>query len=115
MSLLGISNFFLVTVILMVVMILSALAGFVLIETVGRRKLIVAGTYVLTAMLLVMGICGCFKSPAALWVFLVAVFIWGAVYQGSLGNCAFALGAEVPSLPMRPTTVSLMGFIQMAG
>ncbi|PVH82568.1 general substrate transporter [Cadophora sp. DSE1049] len=115
MSLLGIKNFFLVTVILMVVMILSAMAGFFLIEAVGRRKLIVGGTYVLTTMLLVMGICGCFDSQAALWVFLVAVFIWGAVYQGTLGNAAFALGAEVPSLPMRPTTVSLMGFVQMAG
>ncbi|KAH6888506.1 hypothetical protein B0T10DRAFT_562079 [Thelonectria olida] len=58
---------------------------------------------------------GCFNTKAATWIFLVSVFVWGAIYQCTLGAVGFAFGAEVPSLPMRAPTVSFMGFSQMAG
>ena len=115
LSLLGIDDFFTVTLALSIVMTVACVAAFPLIETVGRRKLLVPGTFILTGSLLVIGICGCFNNKAATWVFLVSVFFWGAVYQCTLGAVGFAFGSEVPSLPMRAATVSLMGFSQMAG
>ncbi|KIW64068.1 hypothetical protein, variant [Phialophora macrospora] len=115
MSLLGIDDFFLVTVILSVVMLLSSMAAFPLIEAVGRRQLLVPGTISLTVALLGMGITGCFTAKAATWVFLVSIFLWAIVYQATLGAIGFAFGAEVPSLPLRSSSVSLMGFSQMAG
>lgn len=115
MSLVGIKDYFTVTVALTSVMLASSAAAFPLIEAVGRRKLMIPGTYSLTAALLVMGITGCFNTRAAVWVFLVSVFIWAVVYQCTLGAIGFAFGAEVPSLPLRSSTVSLMGFTQMAG
>jgi hypothetical protein len=96
-------------------MFASAVAAFPLIETVGRRKLLLPGTFALTAALLGIGICGCFNTKAAQWIFLVSVFVWGAIYQCTLGAVGFAFGAEIPSLTMRASTVSLMGFCQMAG
>lgn len=96
-------------------MFVSCILAFPLIEIVGRRKLILPGTFILTSTLLVIGICGCFNTKAANWVFLVSVFAWGAIYQCTLGGVGFALGGEIPSLTMRASTVSLMGFCQMAG
>ncbi|EXJ80113.1 hypothetical protein A1O1_08255 [Capronia coronata CBS 617.96] len=115
MSLLEIHDFFTVTVVLSVVMLLSSMAAFPLIEAVGRRQLLIPGTFSLTAALLVMGITGCFSAKAAVWVFLVSVFLWAIVYQATLGAIGFAFGAEIPSLPLRSSSVSLMGFSQMAG
>lgn len=115
MSLLEIDDYFTVTVVLTSVMLVSSAAAFPLIEMVGRRKLMIPGTYALTAALLVMGITGCFNTKAAVWVFLVSIFLWAVVYQCTLGAIGFAECAEVPSLPLRSSTVSLMGFSQMAG
>ena len=73
------------------------------------------GIYTITVLLLVEGICGCFTAKAATWTFVVSVFLFGVVYQCTLGNVGFALGAEIHSLPLRSTAVSLMVFCQMAG
>ncbi|KAK9311170.1 general substrate transporter [Lipomyces starkeyi] len=115
LSLIGINDFFSVTVALSCVMLVSSAAAFPLIEVFGRRKLLIPGTYSLTAALLVMGVTGCFDSRATVWVFLVSIFLWAVVYQSTLGAIGFAFGAEVPSLPLRSSTVSLMGFVQMVG
>jgi MFS family permease len=96
LSLLGIADYFTVTLALSIVMFISACASFPLIETVGRRKLLLPGTFALTGALLVFGICGCYSTKAATWVFLVAVFVWGAIYQCTLGAVGFAFGAELP-------------------
>ncbi len=53
MSLLKIDNYFTVAVVLYIVMLLSNLAAFPLIETAGRRILLVPGIIALTVILLV--------------------------------------------------------------
>jgi hypothetical protein len=75
---------------------------------------------------MVMGICGCFpNSKPALWVLLVdlflphynaranivrqvCIFLGAITYQLTLGAIGSALGAEVPSLPLRSTTISIL-------
>lgn len=114
LSILQINDFFTVSLILTIVMLIASALAFPLIEVVGRRKLLVPGTFTLTGSLLIMGITGCFSTKAATWIFLVSIFLWAFVYECTLGAVGFAFGAEIPSLPMRGTNVSLMGFTQMA-
>lgn len=76
LSLLNVSDFFTVSVVLYVVMLLSNLSAFLFIETAGRRILLNIGIVLLTVILLVMGIMGCIMSSATTWVILVCIFLW---------------------------------------
>lgn len=100
LSLIGVTEFFTVGVVLYIVMLLSNGAAFVLIETTGRRALLVPGIIALTCILLLMGIMGFVKSGAALWVIVVCVFLWAIAYQLTIGAVGFALGGEIASLPL---------------
>lgn len=57
-----------------------------------------------------MGIMGCITSSAAVWVILVCMFLWAIVYQLTIGAVGLAIGAELPSVLLRATTVSIVGF-----
>lgn len=76
LSLLGIQEFFTVSVVLYCVMLLSNMAAFPLTEMVGRRPLLVVGMVLLTFIELIMGIMGAVGNSAALWVTLVCIFLW---------------------------------------
>ncbi|KAF3762109.1 general substrate transporter, partial [Cryphonectria parasitica EP155] len=112
LSLLGVKDYFTVSVALYVIMLVSNLSAFPLIEVAGRRPLLLYGMIALTVIELIMGIMGCISSSAALWVILVCIFLWALVYQVSIGAVGFALASEVASPPLRPVTLSLVGITQ---
>jgi len=61
-----------------------------------------------------MGIMGVINNAASLWVTLVCIFLWAIFYQVSIGAVGFAIGSEVASPPLRPTTISALGLTQAA-
>lgn len=111
-------------------MLLSNLSAFAAVELVGRRALLVPGIFVLTLILLIMGIMGCVTTPGALWVILVCIFLWyvsilvasriymglisirAVAYQLTIGAVGFALGSEVSSLPLRAKVQTIIGLTQ---
>lgn len=112
LSLIGVKDYFTVSVGLYIVMLLSNMSAFFFIETAGRRPLLVLGTMVLTLILMLMGIVGCFNGRRALWVAVVCMFVWSIIFQLTLGAVGFAIGSEVASLPLRASTQSIVGFTQ---
>ncbi|KAF4472548.1 Hexose transporter [Fusarium albosuccineum] len=107
-ELIGIKQYFLASCMMYVVMLISTGAAFHMIEVVGRRTLIVPALFILSAILLAMGIAGCFESTAALWSIVVLMYLWALVYQISLGACGFVLASEVATLRLRATTQALV-------
>ena len=121
-------EYFTVSVVLYVVMLLSNFTAFVAIEKAGRRALLVPGIIALTLILLVMGICGCFTTSPALWIIIVCIFLWyllllpysinkltisrAIAYQLTIGAVGFAIGAEVSSPPLRSKVQGIVGVTQ---
>lgn len=130
MQLINVSHYFTVAVVLYVIMLLSNISAFFVIEYVGRRKLLVYGIIGLTMTELVssvcietalalmtrqlMGIMGCVNASGAIWVIIVSIFLWAIIYQMSCGAVGFALASEIPTARLRPATMSLVGFTQGA-
>ncbi|CAI4213190.1 unnamed protein product [Parascedosporium putredinis] len=85
---------------------------FPLIETAGRRPLLLTGMVALTIIELIMGTMGAIHHKAAIWVILVCIFLWAVFYQFSVGAVGFALGSEISSPPLRATTISFLGLTQ---
>ncbi|KFA65070.1 hypothetical protein S40285_03091 [Stachybotrys chlorohalonatus IBT 40285] len=107
-ELIGIEQYFLASCIIYVVMLLSNGAAFPAIEVIGRRTLIVPSLFMLTAILLAMGIAGCFSTEAALWAIVVLMYLWAIIYQISLGACGFVLASEIATLRLRASTQALV-------
>ncbi|CAK7228045.1 hypothetical protein SEUCBS140593_006783 [Sporothrix eucalyptigena] len=114
LDLIGVSNYFTVSVVLYVIMLLSNLTAFPFIEIFGRRPLLLFGMLGLTAVLLLMGIMGFVKTSGAVWVVLVCIFLWAIIYQLTIGAIGFALAYEVATPQLRPMTASIVGFSQGA-
>ncbi|KAJ9611497.1 hypothetical protein H2200_004681 [Cladophialophora chaetospira] len=112
MSLIGVTDFFTVSVVLYVVMLLTNISAFFFIEYVGRRSILVWGMLALTLIELLMGIMGCVNASGALWVILVCIFLWAIAYQLSIGAVGFALATELPTPRLRAPTISLVGLTQ---
>lgn len=108
-QLIGVQEYFLTSCILYVVMLLSTCAAFPLVEIVGRRTLLVPSFFILSGILLIMGILGCFQqSQGALWGIVVLMYMWALVYQLSVGATGFVLASEVATLRLRGTTQALV-------
>lgn len=108
-ELIGITEFFLTSCMMYVVMLLATCAAFLLVETVGRRALLVPALFALSLILLVMGILGCFPQlQEALWGIVVMMYIWALVYQLSIGATGFVLASEVATLRLRAATQALV-------
>lgn len=107
-ELIGVEQYFLTSCLMYVVMLLSTGAAFPMIEIVGRRTLIVPALFMLSGILLCMGIAGCFDTDAALWAIVVLMYLWALVYQISLGACGFVLASEVATLRLRASTQALV-------
>ncbi|KAL1891833.1 hypothetical protein Sste5346_007377 [Sporothrix stenoceras] len=114
LDLIGIDNYFVVSVVLYVIMLLSNLVAFPFIEIFGRRPLLLFGIFGLTAVLLLMGIMGFVHTSGAVWVVLVCIFLWAIIYQLTIGAVGFALAYEVATPQLRPMTASIVGFSQGA-
>ncbi|PMD13435.1 general substrate transporter [Hyaloscypha hepaticicola] len=112
LSLIGVKQYFTVSVVLYVIMLVSNISAFVGIEWIGRRALLVPGIIALTLILLVMGIMGCLHSSGALWVIIVCIFLWAIAYQLTIGAVGFAIGAEVSSPPLRSKVQGVVGITQ---
>ena len=107
-DLIGVSNYFLASCMMYVVMLLSTCAAFGLVEIVGRRTMLVPSLFTLSAILLAIGICGCFTNEAALWSIVVLMFLWSLIYQASVGASGFVLASEVATLRYRAATQALV-------
>lgn len=108
-ELIGITEYFLTSCMMYVVMLLATCAAFVLVETVGRRALVVPSLFALSLILLIMGILGCFpKLQGALWGIVVMMYVWALVYQLSIGATGFVLASEVGTLRLRAATQALV-------
>lgn len=108
-ELIGIKEFFLTSCMLYVVMLLSTCAAFPLVEIVGRRTLLVPSLFVLSGILLIMGILGFFQeSQGALWGIVVLMYVWALVYQLSVGATGFVLASEVATMRLRGATQALV-------
>ncbi|SPO05070.1 related to MFS alpha-glucoside transporter [Cephalotrichum gorgonifer] len=108
-ELIGVGQFFLTSCMMYVVMLISTCAAFPLVEIVGRRKLIVPALFILSAILLVMGILGCFPQvKGALWGIVVMMYAWAFVYQLSIGATGFVLASEIATLRLRAATQALV-------
>jgi hypothetical protein len=131
MELINVSHYFTVSVVLYVIMLLSNVSAFFVIEYVGRRGLLLYGIVGLTLTELVssvlcvevkfalmsrqlMGIMGCVSASGAVWVIIVSIFLWAIIYQMSCGAVGFALASELPTARLRPATMSWVGFTQGA-
>ncbi|KAL3457036.1 general substrate transporter [Aspergillus heterothallicus] len=112
LDLIGVENYFLVSLILYIVMLLSNLSAFFVVEIAGRRRLLVPGTFALTLICLLMGIMGTLTTSASFWFAIVCIFLWAVAYQLTVGAAGFTLSSEVGSLPLRPITQSLVGVTQ---
>lgn len=110
LDLIGISNYFTVSVVLYVIMLLSSLEAFPFIEIFGRRPLLLFGICGLTVVLLLMSIMGFVHTSGAVWVVLVCIFLWAIIYQLTIGAVGFALAYEVATPQLRPMTASIVGF-----
>ncbi|OJD11867.1 hypothetical protein AJ78_07454 [Emergomyces pasteurianus Ep9510] len=109
LELIHISNFFLVSSILYVVMLMASSATFYLVEVAGRRTLIVPSLFILCIILLIIGVMGCIPNQVvAGWVIVVLIFIWAIVYQLSIGATGFILASEVATMRLRSVTQSLV-------
>lgn len=108
-DLINVQNFFLVSCILYLVMILATCAVFPLVEVVGRRTLIVPSLFILCVLLLLIGIMGCIPNQVtAGWVIIVMIYIWAIVYQLSIGATGFILASEVATMRLRAVTQVLV-------
>lgn len=105
LQLIGIADSFKFSAGLFVVMLISTTCAFPLIEVFGRRKILIVPCFMLVTILLVIGIMGCIPNQATAGHVIVAmIFIWGAIYQFSLGATGFAVASEISTLPLRTHT-----------
>jgi hypothetical protein len=105
LQLIGVQDSFKFSAGLFVVMLISTTSAFPLIEVFGRRKILIVPCFVLVGILLIIGIMGCLSDThTAGFVIVAFTFLWGAVYQFSLGATGFAVASEVSTLPLRTHT-----------
>ncbi|KXJ85361.1 general substrate transporter [Microdochium bolleyi] len=78
-----------------------------LLTIVGRRPLIVWGQLVCAATLFIIGGASVPGTKDGYLVTIAFMFVWGFVYQITLGTVAWTVVAEIPSLRMRSRTQGL--------
>ncbi|KAA8906910.1 hypothetical protein TRICI_005048 [Trichomonascus ciferrii] len=109
LKLINVDNYFLVSLILFIVMLLSTISAYPLVEIVGRRTLIIPAAFMLTVVNLLIGVMGCISNQtAAGWVIIVMIFLWAVIYQVSIGASGFVAASEVATLRLRAATQSLV-------
>lgn len=108
-QLIGFKNYFDASVVLYVCMVLSTCAAFYFVEVAGRRTLLVWPGFILTFLLLIIGISGSVPDKkAGSWAIIVFTYLWAIVYQLSIGATGFVLASEVATMRLRAATQSLV-------
>jgi len=109
LKLIGIHDYFDASVTLYGVMLLASMTAFPLVETVGRRDLLVWPQSALCLILLIIGILGCIPdAKRATWGIVVCIYLWAIVYQVSVGATGFVLASEIASPRLRGETQGLV-------
>ncbi|KAJ0424998.1 general substrate transporter [Aspergillus carlsbadensis] len=109
LTLAGLSNAFLITLVSTIISLLSALSAFFLIERVGRRPQMLTGCYGIIVSLLVISILG-FAGLGQAWNYrALAAFciIWALFYYASVGAVGWAIVGEISSSRLRAKTTSV--------
>lgn len=109
LTLSGVDDAFLITVISILFSMLAAILAFVLIERVGRRPQLLIGTYGMLACLLVISLLG-FLGRGQLWnsrALAAFCIIWAIFYYVSVGAVGWTIVGEISSSRLRAKTTSL--------
>lgn len=109
LSMSGVKDAFLITIIAVVCSMVASIISFILIERVGRRLQLIAGSFGMLPCLLVVGLLG-FIGRGTIWNDrLVAVFciLWNVFYFISVGAVGWTILGEISSPRLRAKTVSL--------
>jgi len=109
LELIGISDYFDASVTLYGVMLLASMTAFPLVETLGRRTLLVWPQFALCLILFMIGLLGCIpEQERATWGIVVFIYLWAIVYQVSVGATGFVLASEIASPRVRGSTQGLV-------
>ncbi|KAK7409524.1 hypothetical protein QQX98_008308 [Neonectria punicea] len=109
LSLSGVDDAFLITVISVVCAMIAAIFAFFLIERVGRRPQLLAGMYGMLVCLLVVSLLG-FFSRGEIWnsrCLAAFCIIWAVFFYVSVGATGWTLVGELSSSRLRAKTGSL--------
>ncbi|KAL4793232.1 general substrate transporter [Aspergillus venezuelensis] len=109
LTLSGMQNAFLISMISTLVSLFASLAAFILIERVGRRPQMLTGCYGMLVCLLVISILG-FKGVSEAWnsrALGAFCIIWALFYYSSVGAVGWAIVGEISSSRLRAKTTSL--------
>ncbi|KAF4552546.1 Sugar (and other) transporter-like protein 14 [Elsinoe fawcettii] len=89
------------------VAMLGNIASWFIMDRIGRRPLLLTGVLLNAALLMSVGIAGCFRTPAALYFIGYAMNFAQLFYAPTIGAVSWAVSAETSSLQMRAKTQSL--------
>ncbi|KAJ5578459.1 uncharacterized protein N7459_007423 [Penicillium hispanicum] len=105
----GVSDAFVITVISMLCAIFATLLSFILVEKIGRRPQLLTGCAGMLTCLLAIGIIGCVNYPSRGSGIAVATFciIWSIFYYLSVGAVGWTIVGEISSTRLRAKTTSL--------
>jgi len=109
LKLIGIEDYFDASVTLYGIMLLASMSAFPLVETVGRRTLLVWPQFALCLILFLIGLLGCIpEAKRATWGIVVFIYLWAIIYQVSVGATGFVLASEIASPRLRGSTQGLV-------
>lgn len=90
------------------IQLLGNFVSLFLVDRIGRRPMIVYGTFAITALLLLIGGLGTMENnPTALKAVVGFMSFWGFLFQLTLGAVAYAVGGETPTARLRQKTYSI--------
>ncbi|KAL2787802.1 general substrate transporter [Aspergillus keveii] len=89
------------------VALVGNMLSWVLMSFVGRRTLLLTGLILNGALLIGVGVAGCFSSQAALYFVAYAMNFALAIHAPTLGAVCWSVSAEISSVEMRAHTQSL--------
>ncbi|KAH8670671.1 general substrate transporter [Ilyonectria robusta] len=112
LTLSGVKNPFVITVISITMAMLAILLAFVLIELIGRRPQYLFGTFSVLPCLLCIGILGFLKPTTAVMTGVGALcIIWSFLWYLSVGAVGWTIVGEISSPRLRPKTVSIAAMV----
>jgi hypothetical protein len=89
------------------VMAVGNIAGWFLVEKLGRRGTALYGCMTLSVTLLLIGILACIPNKSAIWGQVAFMGVWSFVYQASIGSSAWPIITENATSRLRNPTQAL--------
>ncbi|RDW87847.1 hypothetical protein BP5796_03541 [Coleophoma crateriformis] len=106
-TLAGVQNALAIAQVAYAIQLFGNLCSWSLIDRYGRRTLVVYGTIVMTASLLIIGGISTINSSNSLKATVALMCIWGFIYQATLGPAAYAVGGETSTPRLRQKTYAI--------